>query len=217
MKIARTAAIPRQQQLGAQMQTLRLSIIALILWSIGGLHAEESRPNILFLFTDDQPQNCVGIAGNKEIKTPHLDALAARGTYFNNAFVTTAICCSSRASILTGQTMARHGITDFKQPLSAAAFQQSYPALLRKAGYRTGYLGKYAIGNPGVHPRERCLPAQEFDEWYGFPQSINFKQTAPVMRSSVNKPERIANSPWATTWGTPTSGARSTPPMRKKC
>ena len=144
---------------------------------LSALQAEESRPNILFLFTDDQPQSCLGIAGNQEIKTPHLDELARRGTFFNNAFVTTAICCSSRASILTGQTMRRHGITDFKQPLSAEAFEQSYPALLRKAGYRTGYLGKYAIGNPGMHPRERCLPASAFDEWYGFPQAINFKQT----------------------------------------
>ena len=137
----------------------------------------ETRPNILFLFTDDQPQTCLGAAGNKEIRTPHLDQLARRGTFFENAFVTTAICCSSRASILTGQHMYRHGVTDFRIPLSVEAFQQSYPALLRKAGYRTGYLGKYAIGNPGVHPRELCLPANEFDEWYGFPQNINFKQT----------------------------------------
>ena len=149
---------------------------ALFIGSISVIDAEDGRPNILFLFTDDQPKSCLGIAGNKEIKTPHLDQLARRGTLFDNAFVTTAICCSSRASILTGQHMYRHGIRDFKKPLSAEAFQQTYPALLRKAGYRTGYLGKFAIGNPGLHPRELCLPAGAFDAWYGFPQSINFKQ-----------------------------------------
>ena len=152
-------------------------LVTILLACLSALQAEETRPNILFLFTDDQPQSCMGIAGNKDIQTPNLDRLARRGTLFNNAFVTTAICCSSRASILTGQYMYRHGITDFKQPLSAEAFQQSYPALLRKAGYRTGYLGKFAIGNPGTHPRELCLPEGEFDEWYGFPQNINFKQT----------------------------------------
>jgi arylsulfatase A-like enzyme len=140
------------------------------------LCADERRPNILFLFTDDQPQNCLGVMGNEHIHTPHLDQLARRGTLFNNAFVTTAICCSNRACMLTGQHMARHGVTDFKTPLSAEAFAQSYPALLRQAGYRTGYLGKYAIGNPSAGNRELSLPASKFDTWYGFPQSISFRQ-----------------------------------------
>jgi arylsulfatase A-like enzyme len=128
------------------------------------------------MFTDDQPQNCLGVMGNAQIQTPHLDELARRGTLFNHAFVTTAICCSNRACILTGQHMYRHGIKDFKTPLSAAAFDQTYPAILRRSGYRTGYLGKYAIGNPTAGDRELSLPAGKFDEWYGFPQSINFRQ-----------------------------------------
>jgi arylsulfatase A-like enzyme len=140
------------------------------------LHGEDRRPNILFMFTDDQPQNCLGIMGNEHIQTPHLDQLARRGTLFNNAFVTTAICCSNRACILTGQQMYRHGITDFKTPLSASAFEETYPALLRQSGYRTGYLGKFAIGSPGANNRELSLPADKFDLWYGFPQSINFRQ-----------------------------------------
>lgn len=141
-----------------------------------GVAQAEKRPNIIFLFTDDQPQNCLGFAGNKKIKTPHLDRLAGRGTYFENAFVTTAICCTSRASILTGQHMRRHGITDFKTPLTEEAFDKTYPALLQKSGYRTGYLGKYAIGNPAGNDRKLSLPAHRFDDWYGFPQSISFKQ-----------------------------------------
>jgi arylsulfatase A-like enzyme len=145
-------------------------------------HAQNHRvdgepPNIIFIFADDQPANCTGYSGNQAIKTPHLDALARRGTVFNNAFVTTAICCSNRACLLTGQPMWRHGITDFRTPLSKEAFARTYPAILRRAGYRTGYLGKYAIGNPQMHPTELALPESEFDYWYGFPQSISFKQT----------------------------------------
>ena len=136
-----------------------------------------ARPNIVFLFADDQPANCTGYSGNRAIKTPHLDALASRGTVFINAFVTTAICCSNRACLLTGQPMRRHGITEFRTPLSKEAFARTYPAILRRAGYRTGYLGKYAIGNPRMHPPELALPESEFDFWYGFPQSISFKQT----------------------------------------
>lgn len=136
-----------------------------------------TRPNIVFLFADDQPAGCTGYSGNTAIKTPHLDALASRSCVFTNAFVTTAICCSSRASLLTGQPMSRHGITDFRNPLSREAFAQTYPAVLRKAGYRTGYLGKYAVGNPAAYPRELALPEAEFDFWYGFPQNISFKQS----------------------------------------
>ncbi len=140
------------------------------------IKAEERRPNILLMYTDDQSQWCLGFAGNDQIKTPNLDGLARRGIYFDNAFVTTAICCSSRACFLTGQHMVRHGITDFKTPLSAAAFSQTYPALLRTSGYRTGFLGKYAIGNPSGDQKELSLPEKQFDFWYGFPQSINFRQ-----------------------------------------
>lgn len=152
-------------------------ITAILLLAICSLaQAEERRPNILFMFTDDQPQNCLGIMGNQHIQTPNLDRLAQRGVLFNNAFVTTAICCCNRACILTGQHMAKHGIRDFITPLSAEAFEQTYPALLRKSGYRTAFLGKYAIGNPSKSSRELSLPADRFDMWYGFDQGINFRQ-----------------------------------------
>ena len=138
--------------------------------------AAKKHPNILFMFADDQAQSCLGYAGNPIIQTPNMDRLAAEGVYFENAFVTTAICCSSRASILTGQYTRRHGITDFQKPLSAKAFAQSYPAILRKAGYRTGYLGKFAVGWPNDDIKHLSLPADKFDYWYGFGQMLNFEQ-----------------------------------------
>lgn len=141
-----------------------------------GAEARSSAPNFLFIFADDQPQACMGCMGNEHIRTPHMDRLASDGVLFTNAFVTTAICCSNRASILTGQHMRRHGIRDFQQPLSADAFARTYPALLRAAGYRTGYLGKFAVGWPRPEVRKRSLPADQFDEWFGFPQTINFRQ-----------------------------------------
>jgi arylsulfatase A-like enzyme len=138
--------------------------------------AEQRRPNLLFMFTDDQPQICMGAMGNPHIQTPNMDRLAADGVLFTNAFVTTAICCSNRACILTGQHMRRHGIEDFHTPLAAEALDQTYPMLLREAGYRTGYLGKFAVGWPEPEIRHLSLPAEEFDFWYGFPQTINFLQ-----------------------------------------
>lgn len=135
------------------------------------------RPNILFFLTDDQPQIGMGCMGNPHIHTPNMDALAAEGVLFTNAFVTTSICACNRATLLTGQHMRRHGIRDFHQPLSAEAFAEAYPVLLRQAGYRTGYLGKFAIGWPNADIRHLSLPAEQFDEWYGFPQTIDFRQT----------------------------------------
>ncbi len=155
---------------------VRLAVLIAITFFSGSSLQAEDRPNILLMFTDDQPQSCLGFVGNEHIRTPHLDMLAKRGTFFNNAFVTTAICCSSRACLLTGQHMYRHGITEFKTPLCTEAFEQTYPAILKRAGYRTGYLGKYAIGNPGLGDRELSLPKDKFDYWYGFPQSISFRQ-----------------------------------------
>lgn len=133
----------------------------------------DRRPNIMLFITDDQPAHALGIAGNAAIHTPNIDALAQSGVYFRNAFVTTSICAVSRASILTGQTMARHGIDDFDKPLSADAFARTYPALLRAAGYFTGYIGKYAVGAPKVDA-DLALPSHRFDYWYGFPQQIDY-------------------------------------------
>ena len=83
----------------------------------------------------------------------------------------------SSISILTGQHMRRHRIYDFATPLSSEAMDHSYPVLLRESGYRTGFLGKMAVGNPTEGIRHLSLPADKFDFWYGFPQSINFRQT----------------------------------------
>lgn len=152
--------------------------------------AQPKRPNILFIQTDDQRFSDLGCMGNSVIRTPNLDRLAEQGVRFENAFVTTAICCSSRASVLTGQHMWRHGIRDFATPLAAAQLDDTYPVLLRKAGYRTAFLGKYAIGAaasgavdaqgraPGTGDPSLSLPSDRFDYWFGFPQAINFLQAS---------------------------------------
>lgn len=145
---------------------------------VGTVRAEsaDARPNFVFFLTDDQPYAGMSATGGLGTRTPAMDRLAADGVLFENAFATTAICCSSRASFLTGQHMRRHGIEDFQKPLSATQLALTFPALLRDRGYRTAFLGKYAIGSPKVDER-LALPAHLFDLWYGFPQNISFKQT----------------------------------------
>jgi arylsulfatase A-like enzyme len=118
-------------------------------------------PNLLFVMADDQRWNTLGCMGNPIIQTPTVDRLARNGTVFENAFVTTSICCVSRASVFTGLYERCHGIHDFATPIQAEDRPNTYYNLLREAGYRTGFIGKYGVGNQ--------MPEQDFDYWRGFP------------------------------------------------
>jgi arylsulfatase A-like enzyme len=136
-----------------------LIIIALALASTCAALAQQAkRPNIIFLLTDDHRWDALGAMGNRIIQTPHLDALARRGVLFRNAHVTTAICMVSRASLLSGQYMSRHGINDFGTDFKPEALAHTYPALLKKAGYKIGFIGKFGIG-------VKNQPDTLFDYW----------------------------------------------------
>lgn len=104
-----------------------------------------AKPNIIFILTDDHRWDALGYAGNKIIQTPEMDQLAKEGTYFRNAFVTTPICAASRASILTGIYERTHGYTFQQGPLKQPYIQLSYPVILKKQGYYTGFLGKLGV------------------------------------------------------------------------
>ena len=116
------------------------------------------KPNIIFLLTDDHRWDALGAMGNRIIQTPNLDALAQNGILFKNAYVTTAICCVSRASILSGQYLSRHKINDFDTPFSPSALTQTYPLLLKQAGYTIGFIGKYGVGT-------KSQPDDAYDYW----------------------------------------------------
>ncbi|MDE3253840.1 MAG: sulfatase [Bacteroidota bacterium] len=136
---------------------LFFSVNLFSLYSFAQSKAARKRPNIIFILTDDQRWDAMGAMGNTLIQTPNMDKLANAGVLFRNAYVTTSICCVSRASILTGQYELQHHIDDFSTDLSPAILQNTYPALLKKAGYTTGFLGKFGVGK---HP-----PEQLFDYW----------------------------------------------------
>ncbi len=124
--------------------------------------------NVVFLLVDDLRWNSLGCMGNPVVMTPHIDELAKDGVRFSNACVTTAICMVSRASILTGQYMSRHGISAFGKSLTQEAFLASYPAVLRKAGYWTGYVGKYGVGN---FPEEEADYSTIYEGKHWYPEA----------------------------------------------
>ncbi|MCP3989134.1 MAG: sulfatase-like hydrolase/transferase [Actinomycetia bacterium] len=99
-----------------------------------------SRPNILFIITDQQRADHVGFMGNDVVRTPNLDSIAARGTTFDNAWVANPVCMPNRCSIMTGRVPSAHGVIFNDRSLDWNA--NTFVRQLRDAGYRTGLLGK---------------------------------------------------------------------------
>ena len=106
------------------------------------------RPNIIFILTDDQRFDSLGYAGNDIIETPEMDRLAQEGVYFRMALVTTPLCAPSRASIFSGLYERTHGYTFGVGPIRPEFMEESYPALLKTAGYHTGFIGKFGVNMP---------------------------------------------------------------------
>lgn len=140
--------------------------------------AVESRPNILFILTDDQGWPTLGCYGSKKVPTPHLDTLARDGVRFTDAYVTPQ-CTPTRAALLTGQLTARNGmwhvIPWYGSPWARVAeplFREqlprdmtTLPKVLRAAGYKTGMAGKWHLtsGAEGDYVQLRDGDAHGFD------------------------------------------------------
>ena len=122
----------------------------LLLLSLAG--AAERRPNFLFIFTDDQRWDAMGVVQREQVeqarfpwlRTPAMDRLATEGVRFRNAFDTLSLCSPSRAALLTGRYNHLNGVIDNRTPFRAD--QGSYAKLLTAAGYRTAYFGKWHMG-----------------------------------------------------------------------
>lgn len=134
-----------------------LFLAALALAGLPRLSAQE-RPNIVFFFADDQTSGSLGCYGNPVVRTPTLDGLAARGVRFQNAFVSQAICWVSRTTILTGLVGRGYGTPENPEQTRPDAAATLYPDLLRAAGYRTGFFGKWHAKMP-----QGFDPAAHFD------------------------------------------------------
>ncbi len=111
-------------------------------WPAGA--AENARPNIVWILVDDMSAN-FSCYGEKTVRTPHVDALAAQGTRFSRAFVTAPICSISRSALLTGCYQTTIGAQNHRSgserfPITLPAGMKTVPQLLKEAGYHTGNL-----------------------------------------------------------------------------
>jgi arylsulfatase A-like enzyme len=125
------------------------------------LSAQPTRPNIVFIMTDDHAAHAISSYGSKLIKTPHLDRLAREGMRFANAFVTNSICTPSRAVILTGKYSHLNGVPVFNHIDNTQPLVSKY---LQAAGYYTGMIGKWHLGGNNPNRPNDGSPTG-FDYW----------------------------------------------------
>lgn len=132
------------------------------------------RPNIVLVLIDDLGWSDVGCYGNDFVDTPHIDQLAAQGVRFTNFYASGAVCSPTRCALQLGQNQARIGITAHipghwrpfervqtpRVPMGLATDTVTIAETLKTAGYRTGYIGKWHLGNDAAHAPDR----QGYDE-----------------------------------------------------
>jgi N-acetylglucosamine-6-sulfatase len=121
---------------------------------------ERGRPNMVMVLVDDMRWDDMRVAGHPFIDTPNMDRLAREGARFTNAFATTPLCSPSRATFLTGQYPHSNGIIDNTARPSHEL--RVFPLELQRAGYRTGFFGKWHMGNDDS-------PRPGFDHWVAMP------------------------------------------------
>jgi arylsulfatase A-like enzyme len=153
---------------------MKSSLISLAAASLACLaQAAPAKPNILILLSDDQGYADLGVQGSKDIPTPHIDSIARNGVRCTSGYVSSAMCSPSRAGLLTGRSQSRFGHdinwepewpVDPEDKRGLPLTEKTIADHLKPAGYRTGVVGKWHLGEaPPFHPNRRG-----FDEFFGF-------------------------------------------------
>lgn len=162
-------------------------LIILSLFSVSILRAKPivatpsgKSPNIIFILSDDHRYDFMGFTNKVPgLNTPNLDRLANEGAHFQNAFVTTALCSPSRASILTGQYAHTHTVVD--NQAAAPTSLKYFPEYLQQAGYQTSFFGKWHMGGGDDKPRPG------FNRWVSFAgQGVYYNPKLNIDGKSVN-------------------------------
>ncbi|MBR7839697.1 sulfatase-like hydrolase/transferase [Actinospica durhamensis] len=150
---------------------------------------DPARPNVLLILSDDQGPWALGCAGNHEIRTPHLDALAGRGVRFSRFFCTSPVCSPARASLFTGRLPSQHGVHDWlayhhagHTGLDFLEGQPLFTDLLADAGYRLGLSGKWHLG-------ANDRPRRGFVHWYAHESGGGPYCGAPMYRNGTRVAE----------------------------
>ncbi len=173
---------------------MKLFLAALCaLASLQPAFAAAPRPNVIFINCDDLGYGDLACYGAKDIRTPHLDRMAAEGTRFTDFSVAAPLCTPSRAALMSGRYPGRSGLAigvlrpDAQNGLPAS--ELTLGEVAKQAGYTTGCIGKWHLGFlPGMRPMD-----QGFDSYYGVLHNLDHFETVvfekeggmPVLRGDV--------------------------------
>lgn len=142
-----------------------------------------TRPNVLFILTDDQGPWAMGCAGNNEIRTPGIDRIADTGIRFEHFLCASPVCSPSRASFLTGRMPSQHGVHDWIREgntgADAATYLEgevAYTDVLAEHGYTVGLSGKWHLGNS-------LLVQHGHSHWYVHQRGGGDYNDAPMIRN----------------------------------
>lgn len=146
------------------LKTLVAGIIGALLpacYADGGKSSAGTKPNIIFVLTDDLGYGDLGCFGQRHIQTPELDRLCAEGLKFTSHYSGSTVCAPSHFCLLSGLHIGHARTIGQNQELEAGA--QTFGSVLKSAGYRTAAIGKWGLGESSGHPNR-----QGFDHWFGF-------------------------------------------------
>jgi len=140
------------------------------LGAAAGLQAAAARPNIILILADDLGMGDLGCYGQKLLKTPNIDRLAAEGTRFLDAYAGAMVCAPSRCSLMTGYHLGHATVRDNWEVFPEGQYPLAerditVAATLKQAGYSTGICGKWGLGGPD----SRSTPNKAgYDFFYGY-------------------------------------------------
>lgn len=138
-------------------------------------HAAAPPPNILLIVADDLGYGDLACFGHEEIRTPHLDRLAAEGMRLTHCYSSSAVCSPARAGLMTGRTPHRTGVythIPFMSPMHLPAGEVTVATLLKGAGYATAHIGKWHLNG------QFNLPTQPQPADHGFDYSFGVQNNA---------------------------------------
>ena len=148
-----------------------------------GQSSKQKPMNIIFILADDHRYDAMGFMKKIQgLHTPGLDRMASEGAHIKNAFVSTALCSPSRASILTGKYAHTHTVVDNDAPLPPNLI--FFPKYMQRKGYQTSFFGKWHMGNTDDQPQPG------FDHWLSFQgQGVYYNPTFNINGKRVKQPE----------------------------
>ncbi len=183
-----------------------LSFFAIFLISCNP-QEEKRRPNVVFILADDLGARDLSVMGSEYYETPNIDQIATKGAIFTRGYAGSRVCSPSRATIMTGQFAARHGITDWigaktgedwrthnrHDKLLPASYRHELPAsdkvlpeVMKENGYKTFFAGKWHLGDEGSYPEDHGFDINKGGWEVGSPRGGFFAPwTNPKLESNT--------------------------------